>query len=258
VLGSVRIVDNQLAFEEKVSDNITDLLRKRWSYHKRLYQHKSATAFSILIVEVLVEYFKTQEAHRLFDVEYYIKLDDTIMGEIRRSTNPKLARARWLLSRIDLRKQPRRIWSSKSMRSLKAFKERFRTAEDFSSVLGKYCVERLKKVGEGITSFLESDIFVRWGSWSLGNVPGCKGKHPLTGILFYDACFPTKLKQLKNPQEYSLVGIGYEHVEYWIDVYVRHPEQQDLLRPIVDEYFRIENTTNGLVAISTGNASAWL
>jgi len=56
-----------------------------------------------------VEYFKVKGVDKLMDVEYYTKLDDSILGEIRRSTNPKLDKASELLKIIDLRQQPRLI-----------------------------------------------------------------------------------------------------------------------------------------------------
>jgi len=70
--------------------------------------------------------------------------------------------------------------------------------------------------------------------------------HPLSGISFYDPRFPMKVKQLENPQEmYSHVGIGSAFVEYWVYIYVRHPEQQEMLRPLVHDYFMQKNMYNG-------------
>jgi len=72
--------------------------------------------------------------------------------------------------------------------------------------------------------------------------------HPLSGISFYDPRFPTMVKQLENPQEmYSSVGIGSAFVEYWVYVYVRYPEQQEMLRPLVHDYFLQKNMFNGSV-----------
>jgi len=139
-------------------------MRKRWTYHKRLYQHKVSVAFSFMIIEILVEYFKVKEAHKLFDVEYYTSLDDTLIGEIRRSKDPRLARARELLRCIDLRKQPRLVWSSKGLPNLKAFKERYYSKENLSAAIGKYCSEQLMKVRDVKFFFEESDIIVHWGS----------------------------------------------------------------------------------------------
>jgi len=246
VINSVRIINGQMAFNEKVMDNILDIMRKRWSYHKRVYQHKTTLALQVLIVEVLVEYLKAKGIDRVFDLKYYLKLDDSIVGEIRRSREPELAKARVLIRRIDYREQPRLVWSSKAMSSLMSFKESYQTEEKFSAVLGEYCAKRLKDAGDGSFSFSECDIIVFWGSLSLGSVPGCKNKHPLSAISFYDPSLPTRIKQLQNPQKIiSLVGVGSQYKEYYTNVYVRYPHQQDVLRPIVEEFFTKGTSSDG-------------
>jgi len=244
VLTSVRVIDNKIAFSKKVRDNILDIMRKRWSYHKRVYQHKTTIAFDILITEVLIEYFKVKGTRRLLKVENYTKLDDSIIGEIRRSTDPKLARARFLVNMVDVREQPRLIWSCKNISNLKVLQKRYNTEENFSAILGKYCAKQVKKVGDSSVSFLESDIFVRWGDLSLGGVPGFKNKHPLTAISIFDPCFPNRVEPMDNPKKnFSLVGLGSQYVEYWIGIYVRFPHQQELLRTIVQGYF-VENLSD--------------
>jgi len=245
VINSVRIIDDQIAFNEKVMDNIVDILRKRWSYHKRLYQHKTALGFDILVTEVLLEYLKVKGHNRVLEVEQYVKLDDSIIGEIRRSMDPELAKARVLLRRVDFREQPRLIWSSSAMSSLMNVKGRYETEEKLSAVLGKYCSKRLKEVGDGSVSFLESDIIVQWGKLSLGGVPGYKNKHPLSAICLYDPNHPDRVKRLDNPQKMiSLVGVGCTFVEYWTNIYVRYPHQQQVLGPIVQKFFANGNNAD--------------
>jgi len=245
VINSVRIIDGQLAFNEKVMDNIVDMLRKRWSYHKRLYKHKTTLGFDILVTDVLVEYLKVK-GHNVHEVEHYVKLDDSIIGEIRRSMDPKLAKARVLLRRVDFREQPRLIWSSNAMSSLNTVKRRYQTEEKFSAVLGKYCSKRLKEVGDGSLSFSDSDIIVHWGKLSLGSVPGFKNKHPLSAISLYDPYLPTRVKRLDNPQKMiSLVGVGCTYVEYWTNIYVRYPHQQQILGAIVQKFFANGNNADG-------------
>jgi len=237
IIGSVRVMGDEIAFDQKALQEIVDILRKRWSYHKQMYQHKSSHAFEFLLAEALKEYFIVKGVDKLKDLEYYIKLDDSILSEIRRSTNPELKKARKVLSHIDFREQPRLIWHCWAMPSLEPLKKEFITEENLRVKIGNYCLNRLDDVG-GVM-FEMSDIFVRWGSFSLGAVPGYKDKHPLSAISLFANGSPNKLKKLANPQEmFSLVGLGSRSVEYWIRVYVRYPEQQDVIRPIVEDFFK--------------------
>jgi len=239
ILASARVMGDEIAFDEKALQDIVEILRKRWSYHKQLYQHKSTNAFEFLLTEVLVEYFTVKGVEKLNEVQYYTKLDDSILSDIRRSTNTNLEKARKLLSTIDFREQPRLIWHCMAMPSLKALKGQFFSEEKLQLEIGNHCVKRLKDRGESCFMFEKSDVFVRWGSWGLGAVPGHKDKHPLSAISLFANGSPTKVKKLANPQEmFSLVGLGSKSVEYWIRVYVRYPEQQDVIRPIIEEFFK--------------------
>jgi len=233
------VIDDEIAFDEKALQDIVDILRKRWSLHKQLYQHKTTQAFECLLIEVLVEYFTVTGVEKLNKIQYYIQLDDSILSEIRRSTNANLEKARKLLSDIDTRMQPRLVWHCWAMPSLEALKAKFQTEEKLELEIVNYCVNGLKNRGKSSMRFEKADIFVRWGSWSLGAVPGCKDKHPLSDISLFASGSPRKVKKLSNPQEnFSLVGLGSKSVEYWIRVYVRYPHQQNAIRPIIMEFFK--------------------
>merc|ERR1719320_159845 len=239
ILAHVRVINNQLAFDERIMENIMEVLRTRWRFHKQLYKHKRVLAVEILVMEALVEYFLAKGVGNVVEVDYYVTLDDSILGENRRSTDHFFAKARQLLRRIDHRQQPGLIWSCKSMPNLRALKIKYHTEEDFAGALGEYCKDRLVKLGVVSVPFEETDVFVRWGNWSLGSVPGCSNKHPLSAISFYDPCFPMLVKQLENPHEVcGLVGLGTRHVEYWVKIYTRFSEQKDILRPMVQDFVR--------------------
>jgi len=246
ILANVRVINNQIAFEEKIMGNIMETLRTRWKLHRQLYRQKSVIAFEILVTEALVEYFEAKGVWKVLEVEYYITLDDSIFGEIRRSTDRCLAKARNMLTRIDQRQQPKLIWSCKGMPNLKALKSQYHREEDFAVSIGIYCKDRLAKLGLVSVAFKESDVYVRWGSWSLGSVPGCSNKHPLSAISFYDPCFPMKLMQFENPNEaFGLVGLGTRYVEYWVNIYVKYTEQLEILRPFVQEFVRNSGVFKG-------------
>lgn len=83
-------------------------------------------------------------------------------------------------------------------------------------------------------AFKADDIFVRWGSWGLGKVPGDSHKSPLCAIPLYNACSPNEITFKQD--EFSLVGVGPASKEFWIRVFCRHPDQQDLVKKIVTEY----------------------
>jgi len=101
------------------------------------------------------------------------------------------------------------------MPSLKTFRKKYTTEENFGAVLGKYCEKRLIEMGKSSIQFEESDIFVRWGSWGLGKVPGNIKKHPLSAIPLFNNGSPVKTILLMNPEKmFSLVGLGSKYVEY--------------------------------------------
>ena len=96
-----RIVDNQLCFNQKEAFNLYEVFHIRYSLFKRVYTHKVGKAIEFMITDALIKADKVLKiSETVNDMHKYTLLDDTILNEIERTTDPQLAEARGILMRL--------------------------------------------------------------------------------------------------------------------------------------------------------------
>lgn len=104
LINSARVVESQICYDIKDANQIYELCYTRFSLHKRIYNHKTATAIEHMLVDAMLAaepYLKI--AGQIDDPKKYLGLTDDIRTEIQRSEAPELLEAQRILERIQNR-----------------------------------------------------------------------------------------------------------------------------------------------------------
>ncbi|KAI0269351.1 hypothetical protein BC834DRAFT_865983 [Gloeopeniophorella convolvens] len=104
LIGSARVVENQICFDIKDANQIYELCYTRFSLHKRIYNHKTAKAIENMLVDAMLAaepYLKI--AGQIDNPDRYLVLTDEIWLEIQRSEAPELAESQRILERLENR-----------------------------------------------------------------------------------------------------------------------------------------------------------
>jgi HD superfamily phosphohydrolase len=101
---SVRIIDNQICYNEKDVYSIYSLFSTRYNLHKQVYRHRVTSAIDYMVRDMLTEANSSLKImHRAHDVSKYLRLTDSILSEISLSEDSSLNGAKKILSRIENR-----------------------------------------------------------------------------------------------------------------------------------------------------------
>ncbi|KAF6255395.1 hypothetical protein COO60DRAFT_216694 [Scenedesmus sp. NREL 46B-D3] len=109
LLRNCRVVDGELCFHQSQQDRLAGLFRARAAMHARVYQHRSAKAAELMVVDALLAADPVLGISRdADDPEAFLTLDDSLLGEIKRAARrspqcPHLAAAAAILRRLDCR-----------------------------------------------------------------------------------------------------------------------------------------------------------
>ena len=170
VMRGARVVGDQICYPEKHEFELKKLYDSRYNLHNDCYNHKTTQALDCLVQDILNEtdglLYNYLEAVR--DPKQFLLLDDTILAEIRLSTEPELAKARKLLERFD----GRQIYSCVGEKGLSI---------EQASKIGKITEADIIKAGSDSGDLKEEDIVVRKFNIHLG----MKDKNPLSDVSFY-------------------------------------------------------------------------
>ncbi|KAG9105682.1 hypothetical protein FRC07_009124 [Ceratobasidium sp. 392] len=104
LIRSARVIDGQICYADKDWYMVSQLFESRFALHKMIYNHKSAKAVELMIIDALVQadpYLGlTDKIHK---PDEYLYLNDSILLEIERSKCPELAPSREIIRRIRTR-----------------------------------------------------------------------------------------------------------------------------------------------------------
>ncbi|KAF8607492.1 hypothetical protein BDV93DRAFT_588668 [Ceratobasidium sp. AG-I] len=105
LIWSARVIDNQICYADKDWHMVSQLFESRFALHKTIYNHKSAKAIELMIVDALVlaDPF-LHLADKTHNADEYLYLNDSILLEIEKSTRPELAASREIIKRIRTRR----------------------------------------------------------------------------------------------------------------------------------------------------------
>ena len=105
LIKNARVVDNQICYHVKYDSQVKQLFDTRYNLYRDCYYHRVTQMHELLILDILQEcegvLYNFLEA--VNDPEQYLYLEDSIIHEVRISTDPRLKRARELVDRYDSR-----------------------------------------------------------------------------------------------------------------------------------------------------------
>ena len=169
-MRGARVVGDQVCYPEKHEFELKKLYDSRYNLHNDCYNHKTTQGLDCLLHDILKAtdgvLYNYLEAVR--DPKQFIQLDDTILAEIRISTEPELAKARKLLERFD----SRQIYSCVGEKGL---------STEIASKVGKITEADIINAGRDSGDLKEEDIVVRKFNIHMG----MKDKNPLSDVSFY-------------------------------------------------------------------------
>lgn len=170
VMRGARVVSDQVCYAEEHEFDLKLLYDSRYNLHHDCYQHKTVQALECLTSDILTEtdgvLYNYLEAIR--DPKQYIQLDDSLLSEVRMSTEPELAKARQLLERFD----SRQIYSCVGEKGLSP-----EVAAKAGTVTEADIINHARDSGD----LRPEDIVVRRFSINMG----MKDRNPLGGVSFH-------------------------------------------------------------------------
>ncbi|KAG8698472.1 hypothetical protein FRC09_007214 [Ceratobasidium sp. 395] len=104
LIRSARVIDGQICYADKDWYMVSQLFESRFALHKMIYNHKSAKAVELMIVDALVQADPFLNlTNKIYNPKEYLFLNDSILLEIERSKGPELAPSREIIRRIRTR-----------------------------------------------------------------------------------------------------------------------------------------------------------
>ena len=103
LMSFMKVIDDQICFKASEVYNVYDLFHTRANMHQKVYTHKKAKAIEYMIVDALVEAdvaWDSEISKSIWDVNEFIRLDDTILKRIEWSKESKLQKGRDLVRKI--------------------------------------------------------------------------------------------------------------------------------------------------------------
>ncbi|KAL5039111.1 hypothetical protein BDEG_27148 [Batrachochytrium dendrobatidis JEL423] len=176
-----RVVDGQICFHQKEAMNLCELFHTRYSLFKRVYTHKVSAAIEYMIQDALVAadpYLNITSA--INDMERYVHLNDSILGQIERSTCPELEASRETLLRMRKRDLYR---LADQVIVPQALQQRLTKLHISPECIVQCHLELCKSVERSspYSTLVANDIIVQWLKLNYAT----KDRHPLESIRFY-------------------------------------------------------------------------
>lgn len=103
LMSFMKVIDDQICFKASEVYNVYDLFHTRANMHQKVYTHKKAKGIEYMIVDALVEAdiaWDSEISKAIWDVNEFIRLDDTILKRIEWSKEAKLQKGRDLVRKI--------------------------------------------------------------------------------------------------------------------------------------------------------------
>lgn len=105
LLKHVLVCNNEICYPEKYATEVAKLFTSRFNLHFDCYNHRIVHSYEAMIVDILKESHKVLYDFEkdIHDPKIYLKLDDSILDQIKYSEDPRLKKAQELLERMQMR-----------------------------------------------------------------------------------------------------------------------------------------------------------
>ncbi|PPQ93494.1 hypothetical protein CVT25_005235, partial [Psilocybe cyanescens] len=193
LIGSSRVIDNQICYNIKDASHIYDLADSRFKLYKTIYNNVTSKAVNYMITDALLAADPfMQIAQRVFNPKQYLTLTDDIMPQIEATTDPHLADARTIFERIHNRDRYECVstkiieWPLRNI-----FKEQI-SGPRIVEAARKLCFDEVHPSSlttsgsKGIGSLENADVIVDFSTVHYG----MKEKNPMDFVRFYSMEHP--------------------------------------------------------------------
>lgn len=103
----MKVIDDKICFKASEVYNVYELFHTRASLHQKVYTHRKAKAVEYMVVDALAEadvVWNGEISNAIWNVEDFVKLDDSVLKRIEWSRDPGLQKGRDIIRRIRNRK----------------------------------------------------------------------------------------------------------------------------------------------------------
>ncbi|KAH9276183.1 hypothetical protein BASA83_001457 [Batrachochytrium salamandrivorans] len=218
-----RVVDGQICYHQKEAMNLCELFHTRYSLFKRVYTHKVSAAIEYMIMDALIaadHHLKLTSA--IHDMPRYLYMDDSVLGEIERSTSPELQVSRNIL----LRMRKRDLYRLADQVIVPHLLQKRLTKLHISSESIVKCNSENFSSSSSLSqhNLVPSDIIVQWLKLNYAT----KDRHPLESIRFYRKYGNNESLALRKDQVSAFIPDHYQ--ELTIRVYSRCYEKSGYIQ----------------------------
>ncbi|KAG8865395.1 hypothetical protein FRB96_000285 [Tulasnella sp. 330] len=110
LIEAARVIGDQIAYNWKDAQSVYELFYSRYSLHKRIYSHKTAKAVEHMIVTALIAAEPVLHlAEAIDDPKKYLYVTDSVVEDIERSNDPRLATSQAIIRKLRRREIPKRV-----------------------------------------------------------------------------------------------------------------------------------------------------
>jgi len=202
MLNAARVIDDEICYDHKVYDDIYNLFQTRYRLHTTVYRHPAVTAIHYMVADAM-KWSGLELEKSIESIDRFCELDDTILDLIRHSKDPKTARSRGIIRRIDERR-------------LYKVADTHKRAKPWDVTP---TVEQLVQ----IDSSLDPDLIIL-DVHCVGFIGKADG-HPMDNLRFYDSSQPSRSFSVKRSAQSKLYSFRY--CEYWTRIIVREDRAVD-------------------------------
>tara|TARA_B100001989_G_C24528669_1_gene460254 strand:- start:577 stop:1758 length:1182 start_codon:yes stop_codon:yes gene_type:complete len=97
------IINGNIVYDYSICNNIIDLFKTRYRFHKDIYNHKTVKLIEMMLGDALLESDNVFNFNDILMTPDFLKLDDSIYSQILNSDSKDLDRSKKILQRIENR-----------------------------------------------------------------------------------------------------------------------------------------------------------
>ncbi|KAG8896521.1 hypothetical protein FRC01_011738, partial [Tulasnella sp. 417] len=143
LIHAARVIDDTICYDWKDAQSVYELFYSRYSLHKRVYNHKTARAIEYMIVDALLaaeQVFHLSEA--IDDPQRYLHVTDSIIEDIERRDDPRLAKSKQIIRDLRARRVPKRAEEKCLPSEYKSLWKTLLTPQTIAEMSAKLCKEK--------------------------------------------------------------------------------------------------------------------
>ncbi|KAG8935004.1 hypothetical protein FRC01_010509 [Tulasnella sp. 417] len=143
LIHAARVIDDTICYDWKDAQSIYELFYSRYSLHKRVYNHKTTRAIGYMIVDALLAAEPVLHlAEAIDDPQKYLHVTDSVIEDIERRDDPRLAKSKQIMRDLRARRIPKRVEEKCLPTEYKALWKTLLTPQAIAEMSAKLCKEK--------------------------------------------------------------------------------------------------------------------